>query len=138
MWLMEKIADNLMFSALDEEKRLGAVDQMYLQNVPGNTDLITQGDTDARTFYVVEAGEFDIFVNDVQVATVQRGGCFGELALMYGQPRAATCRANQESVVWCVDRTAFRAAITRMHKQQFQENIDFLRGVKILQPLLTR
>lgn len=138
MWLMDKIADNLMFSTLDEEKRLGAVDQMYLQEVPINTDLIQQGDADARTFYVVESGEFDVYVNEDHVATIPRGGCFGELALMYGTPRAATCRANQDSVVWCVDRSAFRAAITRMHKQQFQANIEFLRGVAILQPLLTR
>jgi len=138
MWLMEKIADNLMFSTLDEEKRLGAVDQMYLQEVPHGKDLIVQGDTDARTFYVVESGEFEVYVDSELVAQIPRGGCFGELALMYDRARAATCRAKEDSVVWCVDRNAFRAAITRMTKQQFQANIEFLRGVAILQPLLTR
>jgi len=88
MWLMEKIADNLMFNSLDEPKRLTAVDQMYIEHVPKNTDLITQGEEDARTFYVVESGEFDVFVSGENVATIPRGGCFGELALMYGTPRA--------------------------------------------------
>merc|ERR1740123_1475878 len=137
-WLMEKIADNLMFSSLDETKRLTAVDQMYIEHVDAGIDLISQGDEDARTFYVVESGEFDVYVNNEHVATIPRGGCFGELALMYGTARAATCRANQNSVVWVCDRNAFRSAITRMHQQQFQANIEFLRGVAILQPLLTR
>merc|ERR1719461_1144753 len=137
-WLMEKIADNLMFSSLDEAKRLTAVDQMYIEHIDAGIDLISQGDEDARTFYVVESGEFDVYVNNEHVATIPRGGCFGELALMYGTARAATCRANQNSVVWVCDRNAFRSAITRMHQQQFQANIEFLRGVAILQPLLTR
>merc|ERR1719356_1909111 len=56
MWLMEKIADNLMFSSLDEAKRLTAVDQMYIEHIDTGRDLIVQGDEDARTFYVVENG----------------------------------------------------------------------------------
>jgi len=138
MWLMERIQDNLLFSALDEGKRLAAVDEMFKEFVAKGKELIKQGDTNARTFYVVQSGEFDVLVNHKNVATIQRGGCFGELALMYGTARAATCRANQDSWVWVCDRNAFRSAITRLHQQQFQANIEFLRKVAILQPLLTK
>ena len=46
-------------------------------------------------FYVVELGEFEIFVSKNKkkarkVATIQSGSSFGELALMYNAPRAAT------------------------------------------------
>lgn len=36
------------------------------------------------------------------------GKCFGELALMYNAPRAATVRAAKDSVLWVVDRYTFR------------------------------
>jgi cAMP-dependent protein kinase regulator len=49
-------------------------------------------------FYVVDDGEADIFVSKAKdsnpqlVASVGKGGSFGELALIYGSPRAATVK----------------------------------------------
>jgi hypothetical protein len=42
----------------------------------------------------------DVFVNDnegkpVNVATIQPGGFFGELSLMYSQPRTATVKGRR-------------------------------------------
>ncbi|KAJ1560489.1 hypothetical protein HK096_008466 [Nowakowskiella sp. JEL0078] len=36
------------------------------------------------------------------------GGCFGELALMYNAPRAATVLCTEEAVLWTLDRVTFR------------------------------
>jgi cAMP-dependent protein kinase regulator len=48
--------------------------------------------------YVVEKGTFDIFVKSGdktrKVAVRGPGTCFGELALMYNAPRAATVTVN--------------------------------------------
>ena len=48
-------------------------------------------------FYVIDSGKFDIFVakggaEPIKVGTVSRGQSFGELALMYNAPRAATVK----------------------------------------------
>ena len=37
-----------------------------------------------------------VFVNNEQVTTISEGGSFGELALIYGTPRAATVRAKTD------------------------------------------
>ncbi len=52
--------------------------------------IIEQGQVNDDIFYVVESGTFDIHVNGVKVAARGHGECFGELALMYGEPRKAT------------------------------------------------
>jgi len=135
-WLTERIQDNIMFSSVDQKIRGVAVDNMFKQTVLAGIDLITQGDVNARTFYVVESGEFDVFVDSDHVGAIQRGGCFGELALMYDRARAATCRASQDSVVWVVDRYTYRNAIKKMQQTQMRKNIDFLRGLKIFSSLL--
>ena len=83
---------------------------MWRTEVKAGTSVIEQGDR-GDNLYVVESGGFDIFVrtgssqrrvlsccsslrranlNDTQVATRAEGTCFGELALMYNAPRAAT------------------------------------------------
>lgn len=40
------------------------------------------------------------------------GGSFGELALMYNTPRAATLIAARASLLWALDRTTFRQIVT--------------------------
>jgi len=37
---------------------------------------------------------FQVFVNNEHVTTIGEGGSFGELALIYGLPRAATVKVS--------------------------------------------
>jgi len=134
-WLFNMVEDNVMFMHLTDEQRYVVVDQMYLEEVAAGVDLITQGEVDAQTFYVVNEGSFDVYVNNNKSGTIPAGGCFGELALMYKAPRAATVRANMDSVVWTVRRNAFRNALAQHGKQQLSQNLKFLKTVKLLKPL---
>ena len=40
---------------------------------------------------------FQIYVNNDWVSVIGDGGSFGELALIYGTPRAATVKVSEES-----------------------------------------
>ena len=53
--------------------------------------IIEQGD-DGDNFYVIDSGEVDVYVNGNYMTTISDGGSFGELALIYGTPRAATVK----------------------------------------------
>lgn len=57
-------------------------------------DLIIQQGEEGDNFYVIDSGEVEFFVNGEKVATVGDGGSFGELALIYGTPRAATAKVR--------------------------------------------
>jgi len=135
-WLLRMVADNVMFMHLSEEQRLLVIDQMFQENIADGTDLIAQGDIDAQTFYVVASGSFNVYVNNAHVLNVPKGGCFGELALMYKAPRAATVRACEDSIVWTVKRDAFRRALANHAKRKLSMNIKWLREFELFQPLL--
>src|SRR5690606_33264620 len=110
-----------LFNSLDEEQSSQVLSALNEKPIPAaGTRIITQGDV-GDFFYVVERGEFDIFVNPSgapdkssqpygnKVATVSAGGSFGELALMYNAPRAATIISTApHSIVWSLDRVTFR------------------------------
>merc|ERR1719493_220464 len=135
-WLKDKVKDNVMFMHLTDEQRGLVIDQMYKEQIPDKTDLIKQGDTNAQTFYVVEKGSFKVFVEKEYVSSIPRGGCFGELALMYKAPRAATVRADGDSLVWTVRRDAFRNAIAKNAKKQMTANTKLLQSMEIFQTCL--
>lgn len=93
-------------------------------------------------FYVVAEGEFNIFVKkgkdgvEKKVATCGDGTSFGELALMYNAPRAATVTASMKSAVWAVDRWTFRRVLTKVSRAKITEYENFLAQVESFSSLL--
>lgn len=57
-------------------------------------DVIIQQGSIGDYFYVLEEGSCDIFKDGVLVLQCSQGMGFGELALMYDAPRAATVKAT--------------------------------------------
>lgn len=49
-----------------------------------------------------------VYVNNDLVTSIGEGGSFGELALIYGTPRAATVRAKTNVKLWGIDRDSYR------------------------------
>jgi hypothetical protein len=75
---------------------------MFEKKVAAHETVIKQGD-EGDNFYVVDEGVFEIFVKEKKVVEVGTGGSFGELALMYNTPRAATVKAGPNGgLLWSV------------------------------------
>jgi hypothetical protein len=98
---------NFMFKSLEERQLEVLVDAMSSVRVHAGDRVICQGDA-GDMFYVVHSGEFEVLVGPRKVMDVVNGGSFGELALMYGSPRAATVRAVSDGNLWALDRATFR------------------------------
>lgn len=49
-----------------------------------------------------------VYVNNEWATSVGEGGSFGELALIYGTPRAATVKAKTNVKLWGIDRDSYR------------------------------
>lgn len=133
------IHENLLFRNLAPAQRETIISAMWLRRVHAGVEVITQGDL-GEFFYVVAEGHFEIFVTrdgrTAKVATRGPGDSFGELALMYNAPRAATVRAVSNASLWVVDRSTFRRAITSAQDAKLQEYEEFLRGVHSFEVLL--
>lgn len=144
------IKENFLFNSLDEEQSSQVLSALNEKPIPAaGTRIITQGDV-GDFFYVVERGEFDIFVNPSgapdkssqpygnKVATVSAGGSFGELALMYNAPRAATIISTApHSIVWSLDRVTFRRILMEGAFKRRRMYEAFLEEVPLLSSLVS-
>ncbi|XP_054733999.1 cAMP-dependent protein kinase type I regulatory subunit isoform X1 [Anastrepha obliqua] len=132
--LSKAIAKNVLFSHLDENERSDIFDAMFPVNHLMGENIIQQGD-EGDNFYVIDHGEVEVFVNAELVTTIGEGGSFGELALIYGTPRAATVRAKTEVKLWGIDRDSYRRILmgSTIRKRKMYE--EFLSRVSILESL---
>ncbi|KAF8076240.1 cyclic nucleotide-binding-like protein [Lyophyllum atratum] len=70
-----------------------------------------------------------------QVAECKPGRSFGELALMYGHPRAATVLSIEPSTLWSLDRITFRTIILKAAHRRRTMYEQFLSTVTLLSSL---
>lgn len=132
--LSKAIAKNVLFLHLDDNERSDIFDAMFAMHRHAGEVIILQGD-EGDNFYVIDRGEVDIYVNGEYVSTIGEGGSFGELALIYGTPRAATVKAKTDVKLWGIDRDSYRRILmgSTIRKRKMYE--EFLSKVSILESL---
>ncbi|KAK6841444.1 cAMP-dependent protein kinase regulatory subunit [Apiospora arundinis] len=146
--LKKAISGNFLFNHLDDEQSAQILGALVEKPIPAkDIKVITQGDA-GDYFYVVEKGSFDVYVNALgalqpgpdglgdKVGTIQSGGSFGELALMYNAPRAATVMSAESGCnLWALDRVTFRRILmeSTFARRRMYEN--FLEEVPLLSSL---
>jgi len=83
---------------------------MEEQECQPEDEVIREGDSGDYLF-VVESGKFDCFKNisgeETYLKSYQQGELFGELALMYNAPRAATIKCSEAGKLYKLDRRTF-------------------------------
>jgi len=127
----DSLADNFIFASLTKEERRLLIDAMKAEEVPAGTVIIQQGEV-GDYFYVVEAGNISFAVDGNHVGACARGASFGELALLYNCPRAATCIANTDCKLWKVDQRTFRYMLANNNANQQKDVMEVLKKVAFL------
>ena len=64
-----------------------------------------------------------VYVNNEWVTSIGEGGSFGELALIYGTPRAATVRAKTNVKLWGIDRDSYRRILMVRRRKTYTPHI---------------
>uniref|UniRef100_A0A8C5QAD8 Protein kinase cAMP-dependent type I regulatory subunit beta n=1 Tax=Leptobrachium leishanense TaxID=445787 RepID=A0A8C5QAD8_9ANUR len=119
--LAKAISKNVLFAHLDDNERSDIFDAMFPVNHIADETVIQQGKV--------------VYVNGEWVTSIGEGGSFGELALIYGTPRAATVKAKTDLKLWGIDRDSYRRILmgSTLRKRKMYE--EFLSKVSILESL---
>jgi len=90
-------------------------------------------------FYVIESGIFEVWKSSdnknlsksKKVFSYDGKGSFGELALLYNAPRAASIRAVTDGLLWVVDGETFRYIMISSRSKKRARFDDFLKTVDL-------
>jgi small-conductance mechanosensitive channel len=99
-----------LFSRLNDEQRqqIAAGSSMRLF---GNGEAIVRQDMPGQSMFIVCSGRAAVMLDpgNREVAVIEKGGYFGEMSLLTGEPRSASVIARGDTMVLELDADVFRA-----------------------------
>ena len=117
--IKEKCMQSFLFNSLEDKDLQTVIDSFEEKKYKAGENVITQGD-EGDVLYLVDSGELDcekVFKAGDPPTFLKKyhaGESFGELALLYNAPRAATIRATTDSTCWALDRECFNNIVKKV------------------------
>ena len=156
-FISRAIKRNVLFNDFDDVTLDLVISSMKLLKVKAKDLIVTQGDPDAKTFYVINSGEAIILKNESDdfeniesapnlnyaydpksakiLKKICRGYAFGELALLYSCPRSATVLAQTDMELWTLDALVFKSIKHQLASTEEQKRLLLFSGIEIFAAL---
>eukprot|EP00356_Strombidium_inclinatum_P016573 CAMPEP_0170494834 /NCGR_PEP_ID=MMETSP0208-20121228/14861_1 /TAXON_ID=197538 /ORGANISM="Strombidium inclinatum, Strain S3" /LENGTH=417 /DNA_ID=CAMNT_0010770937 /DNA_START=22 /DNA_END=1272 /DNA_ORIENTATION=- len=138
--IMDKIAKSFMFSGLDEDEKKIVVDAMEEKKTFKNECVIKEGD-EGDCLYVVASGTLSctkVFKGNTEptfLKKYQPSEAFGELALLYNAPRAASITSDEECLLYALDRQTFNHIVKDAAIRKREKYEEFLKKIPLLETM---
>lgn len=126
-----------MFNALNPAELEIVLGAMVGVSKKAGETIIQEGD-DGDNLYVVEKGVLNctkVFKGNTEPTFLKEynpGDAFGELALLYNAPRAATITVKSDAELWALDRRTFNFIVKDSASKKRDKYEEFLKEVSIL------
>ena len=138
-FLRESLQGHYLFEALNTEDLDQIISCMRPVEATDGEYIIHQGDV-GDMFYCIESGKCKAMVEGLgDVMEYSRGGCFGELALIYNSPRAASVVAvgneGAECHLWALELGVFRTILAHTSSNNAINRCEFLKKCPFLDTL---
>ncbi|KAF4675526.1 hypothetical protein FOL47_007664 [Perkinsus chesapeaki] len=135
--IKDVLSKSFLFAALDDKDFAIVVDAMKEEKVSAKERVINQGDN-GDFLFVVESGELEVYKKfpgdeeEKMVKVCEIGDVFGELALLYNCPRAASVEAKGDCSLLRLDRETFNHIVKDAAANKRERYESFLKSVPLL------
>lgn len=134
--ILSVLKKHYLFSQMQQYELEDIIMAMGDKYVDEDEIIIREGDV-GDVFYVLEEGSVEILVEGSKAGELHAMDSFGDLAIMYNCPRAATIKAKTECTLWCLDRIFFRRAMVTSSSRQNSSLTHFLRKINLFESVPT-
>lgn len=136
--LQNVVLKSFIFNNLEENDLNTVLDAIEERRFKTGETVILEGDQ-GDVLFIVESGELSctkkIKGEVTFLRTYKEGESFGELALLYNAPRAATITASSDSILWALDRETFNHIVKDAAVKKREQYEAFLKSVEILKDI---
>lgn len=135
--IKERCLTSFLFNNFDDLEISTIVDALEEKKYKKDDYIIKQGDN-GDNVYIIEKGELiceKVFKQGdppTYLKTYKEGELFGELALLYNAPRAATIYAKTDCVLWALDRLTFNSIVKESAINKREKYKKFLETIPLL------
>ena len=135
--IKERCLTSFLFNNFDDVEISTIVDALEEKHYKKDDYIIKQGDN-GDYVYIIEKGELiceKVFKKGdppTYLKTYKEGELFGELALLYNAPRAATIYAKTDCVLWALDRLTFNSIVKESAINKREKYKKFLETIPLL------
>lgn len=122
------IRNSILFQNIDSRDEEALIKAMGSKNYAAGEQVIAEGER-GDDLFIVESGEYEcskvIDGEERYLKTYSHGEAFGELALMYNAPRAATIVCKQPGTLYTLDRITFSQVVKQaaFKKRELYKNV---------------
>ena len=132
--IMEAFANKPIFSKLQPNQLADVAAIMQRRSFAAGDELTTEGSA-GDTFFIIYEGRCVVQRGRESTHELPTGDSFGDIALIYNQPRTATITALTPVSTFTLDRTAYRNGVVAATKRQRAAREALLTTVPIIEKM---
>lgn len=102
--LISKLRENYDFFSDMSDKEIVWILRLCDRQTFDPGQVIFKEGQSGNCFYLIVYGEVIISKGETELARMETGGCFGEMAILDDAPRSATARAAEKTLVFSIER----------------------------------
>ena len=135
--IRKRCLQSFIFNSLEDQDFTQVIDAFEEKRFNAGDYVIKEGDQ-GDVVYLVDTGELDCEKTFKKgdkptfLKTYYPGESFGELALLYNAPRAATIKAKTDCILWALDRGTFNNIVKEAAVKKREKYENSLKNVPIL------
>ena len=114
-----------MFRNTSINKLIQICNLMKKEKFEANEFIFEKGQA-ADKFYVIKKGSVIVWNNEKRVRELEKGNCFGELALLSNEPRSASLQAKEHCSLYVLEKKDFINSIDRKLLEYLNNKMSLL------------
>jgi cAMP-dependent protein kinase regulator len=128
--IKEALNKNFVFDEISDDDLMPFIDAFESVSFSGGDFIVKQGDPGSY-FYIVNQGKVRFYVEEEEVSVASRGDSFGEVALLYTCPQAASVMVTEDGVsVFRVGHMVFRSILKMRTEKLDREKAKLLEAME--------
>ncbi len=121
---------NFFMSNLEPNERNEIINNLNLIKFKPHMQVYGQGSSPS-SWYIVNRGQLEFFVDNKKIKTFQKGDSFGETSLINNVAQPGTVKTVNECELWELKKSVFEKIKENSLKNNYKENVYFLKNINL-------